>query len=491
MDPFPFLEEFFDAYFKLDARGRILHLQGKTEELFPDSGQDLTGRVLWEVFPGLAGGELDRHIRAALEKGRTQRAIGQLLPGKGWLEITIRPAADGVECYVRDVSSFRQNQPSSTYDENSRIIFDALLEFIPEGIIIADAAAPKGRYPFLIISRYASGILGLPRETLLTYTLADLLQHVTFFETGTERVITLEEHPLTRFIVRGESTEDEEFDLRNTRGEHMTISVKGGPIRSPDGRVIAGIFSWMDVTERKQRQKRLEQSNRDLEAFAFAASHDLQEPLRKVKGFSELLERRYSGVLDEEGGAYLQRIHAASERMLSLMNDLLEYSRVVVHEVNREAVDLSSVLRDVQDDLTITISSVAGQVQVDALPVVYANRVRMRQLFLNLVGNGLKYHREGQPPRVRVYTAGQVAQEGRPYAQIAVQDNGIGFDPNLLETILQPFTRLHGRSQFEGAGMGLAISRRIVEQLGGAITVESTPGQGSTFYVTLPLQENS
>jgi signal transduction histidine kinase len=487
------LEQFFDAFFKLDRQGRFITLGGKTAELFNSTADDLHGQRLWERFPQMTGGEFERGIHAAQEQGAFKRISGPLLPGAGWVEITLRPVADGIECYVRDVSSYRQAQAGPTHDENSRIIFDALLDHIPEGIIIADAAARSGEYPFLVVSRYGADILGVPRERLLGATLADLLERVQFMPPGSDTPDSPQEHPLTRFIEHGERVEDLEYEMVNAKGEHIPISIKGGPIRVQQGRIIAGIFSWMNTSERNNQKQmlehyalRLEQSNRDLESFAYSAAHDLQEPLRKVKGFSELLERKYRDQIDQEGQDLLERIRGAAMRMQDMMTDLLEYSRLSMRDTERGPVDLGLVLKAVLVDLDQRIISTAAQVEVGDLPVVDANPVRMQQLFLNLVGNALKFHQHDVPPRVRIYASGQVQRSGQTWVQIAVEDNGIGFDEQNLERILQPFQRLHGRGEYEGRGIGLSICVRIVEQLGGTLTANSQPGQGSTFRVTLP-----
>jgi signal transduction histidine kinase len=150
-------------------------------------------------------------------------------------------------------------------------------------------------------------------------------------------------------------------------------------------------------------------------------------------------------------------------------------------------VDLNATLREVLGDLETSLSRTGGQVDVGRLPAVQANPARMQQLFLNLLGNGLKFHRQEVAPRVGVYAGRAERRDDQEWVWVAVQDNGIGFEVEELDRLVQPFVRLHGRSDYEGSGIGLAICRRIVEQLGGELTAESAPGQGSTFWVRLPL----
>lgn len=468
-------------------------MQGKTPELFRAARIDLLGKNIWENFPDLAGGDLHKKIENAVSQGKVIRVHGSLLPNQGWLEITIVPSEDGVECFIRDISDYRQTQNGPTHDEVGRIIFDALLESIPEGIIIADASAPAGHYPFLVVSRYAAEILGIPRENLLNYTLADLLEQVQFLEAGSERPTTIENHPLTRYIENGATSEDWEYTLRNKQGRVMTVSVKGGPVRNSDAKTIAGIFSWMDISERKQQEQRLleyanrlDQSTGDLEVFASTASHDLQAPLRRVKGFSEILMKRYREQLEGEGIDHLERIYASATFMQMLMNDLLEFSRIGSREDLPVPVDLNKTIRSVLTDLELTTRRLNAQVEAADLPVVYADPMRMHQLFLNLIDNALKFHKQDEPPIVRVYANEQVQDGDQDFVQIAVEDNGIGFDISSFDRIVEPFQRLHSKSDYEGSGIGLAICRRILKQYGGELTATSTPGKGSMFFVTLP-----
>lgn len=227
--------------------------------------------------------------------------------------------------------------------------------------------------------------------------------------------------------------------------------------------------------------EKLERSNRDLQEFAFVASHDLQEPLRKIASFAEVLLST-SENLDERQRGYLDRLCQASERMRKMIDDLLELSRVATQGQPYARVELSKVAAHVISDLELQIERTGGTVEVGDLPVVEADPLQIRRLFQNLISNALKYHRPDVPPVVKV-SGTQLSPE---LIQIRVEDNGIGFDENQVERIFQPFQRLVGKSQFEGTGMGLAICKRIVERHGGELIARSTPGVGSTFIITLP-----
>lgn len=224
----------------------------------------------------------------------------------------------------------------------------------------------------------------------------------------------------------------------------------------------------------------LGRSNRELQSFAQVASHDLQEPLRKVRAFAALLRQEYGDRLDEPGLHYVDRLQQAAARMSQFVADLLVYARVETDERSFSRVDLNDTLEAILSDLDVRLAETGGRVQAGPLPVVWADSMQMRQLLLNLVGNALKYRRPDVPPVVKV-TAGEDAER----VWLAVEDNGIGFDAKYAERIFVPFQRLHGRAQFEGTGMGLSIVRRIAERHGGTVTAEGTPGVGSRFVVSL------
>ncbi len=232
-----------------------------------------------------------------------------------------------------------------------------------------------------------------------------------------------------------------------------------------------------------ERTRELEVRNRELQDFAFVASHDLQEPLRKIRAFAGLLSTSHADRLTEEGLHFVDRIEAAAERMSTLIRDLLAFSRVSTHARSTQAVDLGAALEAVCSDLQIRLEETGGRVEVAAeLPVVEGDPVQFQQLLLNLVGNALKFHRPGVPPVVRV-TAHRTPDAG---LTLVVEDNGIGFEPKYADRIFSPFQRLHAHGAYEGTGMGLAIVRRIVERHHGTVRATSTPGAGSRFEVTLP-----
>ena len=232
----------------------------------------------------------------------------------------------------------------------------------------------------------------------------------------------------------------------------------------------------------QRRAAELARSNEELDQFASIASHDLQEPLRKVRTFTEQLVVTEGDRLSETGHDYLQRTNAAAERMQRLVEDLLRFSRVTTQGHPFRPVDLAEITRQVLVDLETQVEDTGAAIRVGALPIISADELQIRQLMQNLISNALKFRREGVTPEVEIEST--VADE---FVTLSVRDNGIGFDPRYNQRIFRVFERLHGRTEYPGTGIGLALCRKIAERHGGQISAESQPGVGSTFIVTLPV----
>jgi light-regulated signal transduction histidine kinase (bacteriophytochrome) len=235
----------------------------------------------------------------------------------------------------------------------------------------------------------------------------------------------------------------------------------------------------------------LERSNKELQDFAFVASHDLQEPIRKVQAFGGRLMEKLGAGLDDEGRDYFQRMMGAAKRMSEMIQSLLDYSRVTTRAEKFRRVDLTQLVREVVSDLQFSIEESGGRIEVGDLPEVEADPSQLDRLFRNLIGNALKFHNQ-EPPLIRIRTELPTTTSNEGIAaqcRILVEDNGIGFEEKHLDRIFVLFQRLHGRGEYEGSGMGLSICRKIVERHGGTITAKSKPGEGSTFIVTLPLTQ--
>ncbi len=261
------------------------------------------------------------------------------------------------------------------------------------------------------------------------------------------------------------------------------------------------LFTYLDVSDSQQHRQQLEalnaelvRSNESLQSFAYVASHDLQEPLRKILAFGNLLEQQFSESLPIDARDYIGRMQGAAERMSLLIKDLLAYSRITTHRAPTRPIDLTKVMTGVLTDLDLAIHEAGAKVQVGVLPTLPGDGIQLQQLFQNLLSNAIKFHKSGTTPLVTIESQmaaptdlpSGLQQTGKAYYKISVADNGIGFDEKYLDRIFQVFQRLHGKSLFAGSGVGLAITRRVAENHGGAITARSQPGQGATFIVYLP-----
>jgi signal transduction histidine kinase len=237
----------------------------------------------------------------------------------------------------------------------------------------------------------------------------------------------------------------------------------------------------------------LERSNRELQDFANIASHDMQEPLRKILTFSELLRQRYDGMIDERGRDYLVRMERAAERLHDLINEMLAYSRITTRAQPYEQVDLNEIARRVLSDLDLQIEESGACIEVSELPSLEAEPTQVYQLIQNLVSNALKFQEAGNQPVIKISATQTSAttRETNGMVSLTVSDNGIGFDEKYLDRIFQPFQRLHSSDEYEGTGMGLAICRKIIERHGGSITARSIPGQGTTFVANLPVSQKN
>ncbi len=289
--------------------------------------------------------------------------------------------------------------------------------------------------------------------------------------------------------VQNRSRYETEYRLRRHDGQYCHMAVRGVPVVGEDGEVREWVGTCTDISERKQAEgelqrymQELERSNNELQDFAAIAAHDLQEPLRKVTAFGDHLKEHCGDNLDELGRDFLARMQNAVQRMSVLIEALFQYSRVGARAEPFQPVDMLAVVFGVVADVEARISRSQARIEFTPMPKVMADATQVRQLIQNLVANALKFQRPGTRPHVVI--EGRTIDHGG--CEISVRDNGIGFEAKYLERIFRPFQRLHGRSEYEGSGMGLAICRKVVALHGGTITAHSRPGEGSTFVVTLP-----
>jgi PAS domain S-box-containing protein len=317
------------------------------------------------------------------------------------------------------------------------------------------------------------------------------------------KLVHPDDRPILQSLLDGGGMFGKPIVLRWKRkdGTILWTEQRNVPVLDDSGELVAIEGVARDITERKEAEKvlarqaqELARSNAELEQFAYIASHDLQEPLRKILAFGDRLKTKYETALDEQGRDYLERMQSAATRMRYLINALLNYSRVTTKGQPFTRVDLGEVVQEVLSILELRIEQSGGQVTVGKLPIIDADPLQMQLLFQNLISNALKFRQQDQPPVVKIHSrtndpSGQDSTISRESITLYVQDNGIGFAEKYQERIFGPFQRLHGRDTYEGTGMGLAIVRKIVERHGGTIRAQAAPGEGATFIVTLPCQQ--
>ncbi len=346
-------------------------------------------------------------------------------------------------------------------------LFRAVVESAPNGVVMVDR---KGI--IVLVNRETERLFGYSRSELLGRSIDALVPDRLRKQHPKERNDFFG-NPHTRAMGAGR-------DLYGVRKDGVEIPVEIGlnPIATADGMFV--LASVVDISPRKQAESDLRRSNEELERFAYVASHDLQEPLRTVASYLQLLERRYRDALDDDARDFIDFAVSGARRMEQLILDLLAFSRVGTQGGEIVAVDVAGVLEESLHSLRAAVDASGATVTHDTLPTVLADRSQVQQLLTNLIGNALKFQGDA-PPRVHV----GARREGR-FWRLSVTDNGIGIAPEYFERIFVIFQRLHGREAYPGTGVGLAICRKIVDRHGGRIWLESTPGEGAAFHFTLP-----
>jgi PAS domain S-box-containing protein len=362
--------------------------------------------------------------------------------------------------------------------------FRSAFEHAPIGMALFSVAA-EDRGRLLEVNRSLSEITGYSTQQLLEMDLRSIT-HPDDVES---------ERPLTEQLLEGDIpnyTVEKRYVHRD--GRHVWVTHNASTVHDSSGRMLYGVAQVEDVTARKNAEERLaalaaeleeratelERSNADLQQFAYAASHDLSEPLRMVSSYVQLLSKRYKDKLDSDANEFIDFAVDGATRMQALIDGLLVYSRAGTADYTTELVDTKEVLRSTLSSIRTSLEESGVTLVIDPLPTVRGDPTQLSQLFQNLVSNAIKFVAD-EPPRIHI-----TARRDNGEWRFTVQDNGIGIEPAHAERIFAVFQRLHGRGEYPGSGVGLAICKRIVERHGGRIWVEPTPGGGSTFCFTIP-----
>jgi PAS domain S-box-containing protein len=425
-------------------------------------------------------GELNQ-LESAEKNGRKAGRISTLVITSG-TGLTLLILIAAARIILRDIAAHRRSQEVLADHHN---LLSSILDTIPDNIFVKDV---KGRF---IMSNRA-------HRKFHEFSEDDPIEGKTVFD-----IYPYED--AVQYAAADQIVLDTGLPVRNLEervrprsgGEIWLLSNKA-PLVDPSGRTLGLVCAGSDITARKHAEMRLqsfasqlERSNAELQSFASVASHDLQEPLRKIQAFADRLRMKCADQLGPAGLDYLSRMEKAAERMRGLIQDLLQLSRVTSRAQPFEPVDLHQIVTEVLGDLEIAVEKAGASISVEPLPVIDADPVQMRQLFQNLIGNALKFRRSEVPPKIHIRCSLLPDSERPNHCQLEFEDNGIGFEPKFAEQIFVVFQRLHGRGEYEGSGIGLAVCRKITDRHGGTIRAESSLNVGTRFSVSLPIKQSS
>jgi two-component system sensor kinase FixL len=483
------LEHLPQPVFVKNCQSQFLLVNAAFAELFRRSPEDFIGKTDAEFFAAEIAEVYRQDDLLAMEMGNAKKKIFSTFSGA---RVFRTPLFDEQGCVSGVVGIFEENaveKNSGEYLGKSEEEFRRVWEDSLDGMRLTDESGTM-----LLVNDAFCRMVGMSQRELTGKPFS-----IIYEEKNQE---TIRAKHRERFIARDVQPQFER-ELLLWHGGKVWFELSNSFLEIP-GQPAHLLSIFRDITERKIAEEKmhrfaaqLERSNRELQDFAYVASHDLQEPLRKVAVFSDRLKTKFGDALTEEGFDYIDRMQKATARMQTLISDLLSFSRVTSKSQPFVPVDLQQILSEVLVDLESRIEQVGGKIEAGPLPTIEAEPLHMRQLLQNLIGNALKFHRKDEKPIVKIEGTivpdkfGAMGLDGKPRSvlQLTVSDNGIGFEEKYLEKIFQVFQRLHGREAYEGTGMGLAITRKIVEHHSGEITAKSKPGEGSTFIVTLPAKQ--
>jgi PAS domain S-box-containing protein len=473
------VQNMLDGFFILDASWRIIDVNAAAATTTGRPVAGLVGQDLRALFPGEEDRPFGRAYASVLGGGPATTVSGYHPILQGWYEARVQPAANGIAVFFSDISERRRAEQAL---RDSEYRFRSLVEDI--GTIAVHSYDRERRITFW--NRASERLYGWTAEEALGRRLEDLI----ILPAMRAAMVDLIEQWLAAGRV---GVPSEETVLLHRDGTPVPVYSSHVMQLKADGEPE---LYRLDIDLRSLRRTEaalqeanaaLEQRNRDLQQFLMAASHDLQEPLRKVQAFGDLLQSSLDDRLRPPERDHLARMQAAAGRMRDLLHDLLGYATVASASGQRADVDLEALVRGVLDDLEPELSAAAACVSVTGLPRMAGDSAQLRQLFINLIGNALKYRSRTRAPRIDIDAVPGPAM-ARPATRIRVADNGIGFDDAHRERIFQPFQRLHSHSEYPGTGLGLAIVRRIAEQHGGQVQAHGWPGEGAEFVVDLSLE---
>ncbi|MBR9777880.1 MAG: PAS domain-containing protein, partial [Cytophagales bacterium] len=475
------LESIGEAFFALDNDFKILYWNQRSEEIIGISKERALNNVIWEVIPRIKNSKVQKQLFFALQNQVNVHFEMFSDRRKIWLNVNGYPSEDGISVFIKDIT---QEKLISEKIQLSNERFEKIAEATNDAIWDYDIENNE-------VFR------GVGFHTLFGYDLKD----------SSPDIVALQEliHPEDRERITVKFKEFinsdvltnwfEEYRLLCKEGHYAFVIDRAIFIRNKSNKVTRVVGAITDITYRKEYEEslqamndqmaqhaiELERSNKELEQFAYVASHDLQEPLRMVSNFMGLLERKYRDELDEKAHQYIGFAVDGAMRMRQIILDLLEFSRIGKHEDKLKILNINELVDEVCVLQKKRIKESKAIVNFNKLPRIVSYKTPLFQVFYNLIGNALKYKNENEEPVIDISF-----EEKDGFWQFSVEDNGIGIDPIHHERIFTIFKRLHGKGKYEGTGMGLAIVKKIIDNLGGEVWVNSVKGEGAKFYFTIP-----
>ena len=477
------IQSAMDSIITVDEQYRIVLFNGAAQRMFGYPAAEALGQPIERFIPQRFHGEHRRHIQRFADTGVTNRAMGAL--GALWAarangeEFQIEASISQIQAagkklftvILRDITERKRVEKElRASEERHRQLFERSASGIAVCEMLFDAAGKPCDYRFLAVNRAFEQMTGLRGDQVTGQRVLAILPDLDPYWI----------EMFGRVVTSGEPATFDHYE----RSLHRYY--QGSAYQPQPGQFAV---SFTDVTERNRSEQELARkvaelarSNRDLEQFAYVASHDLQEPLRMVASYTQLLAERYRGKLDESAEKYISYAVEGAQRMQALIQDLLAFSRVGRNGSGPAAIDCNAALDQALQNLQSAIQESHAVVKHDPLPIVTADRTQLVQLFQNLIGNAIKFRGDAAP------AISITAAKDTTVWTFAVVDNGIGIAPEHRDLIFVLFQRLHTRTEYAGNGIGLAICKKIVEQHGGRIWVESETGHGSVFHFTLPVR---
>ncbi|MBA2748793.1 MAG: response regulator [Tatlockia sp.] len=524
------IESITDAFFALDKQWQFTYINHQAELILQKTRSQLIGKNFWHEYPEAVNLAFYEQYHQAVSQQVSVEFVELYLPLNIWVSVHAYPTKDGLSVYFQDITERRQNEvkllesqkrlqlltdvtlkirQSLQIDEILKTTATEVLNLLQAdrvlifrlcnndyGQIVVEATTPECAsvlqqsitdecFGEEYLKKYSQGRIYIINDIEKAQIKPCLVEFLQSFGVKAKLVVPiLLKQKLWGLTIIHQCSKprkwtDFEIEVLQQLADQIGIALDQAQLLEDESR---------------QRQE-LARSNSELQEFAYIASHDLQEPLRKIQAFGDRLQAQYSENLGDRGKDYLARMHNAAARMQALIHDLLSLSQVTTKAQPFVSVDLGQVAQEVLLDLELAIEQTGGRVEVGELPTIEADPLQIRQLVQNLISNALKFHSAEVTPVIKV-SSQMLEVEQRvveklvvTLCQITIEDNGIGFDEKYLDRIFNVFQRLHNRSEYEGTGMGLAICRKVAERHGGTITALSTPGQGATFIVTLPIKQ--